>query len=162
MGLVLYQALTGRLPFGADLDAKLHQVAPRASAFADVPADLDELCASLLARDPRERPIPREERREVFVGRDAEQQALARWFAEGGSRVVLVRGPSGIGKSALLRRFLGGAQATVLAGRCFELESVPYKALDAVIDELARQLARRPIELPPEIDALATLFPVLR
>jgi hypothetical protein len=32
----------------------------------------------------------------------------------------------------------------ILAGRCFELESVPYKALDAIIDELARPLDRIP------------------
>jgi hypothetical protein len=32
----------------------------------------------------------------------------------------------------------------ILAGRCFELESVPYKALDAIIDERARRLDRIP------------------
>jgi len=197
-GVVLFEALTGRTPFdgsaGEVLRAKQQRDAPRARTFApSIPEYLDELCAALLARDPAARPTggevarrlrevpqpttvltPPPPRREPFVGRAAEQALLARSFdesAKGRSTVVLARGPSGIGKSALLRRFLDELkqrqpEAMILAGRCFELESVPYKALDAIVDELARQLRRLPdVEaaelLPRDAKALATLFPVL-
>ncbi|HEY6359514.1 MAG TPA: AAA family ATPase, partial [Vicinamibacterales bacterium] len=83
---------------------------------------------------------------------------------------VSVSGPSGIGKSALVRYFLGqiaGADdVLVLAGRCYENESVPYKALDGVVDDLSRHLSSMPrpeVEnlLPPDLPALTRVFPVL-
>ena len=83
---------------------------------------------------------------------------------------VAVCGPSGIGKSALVRRFLGELvrrdEVVVLAGRCYENESVPYKALDGVVDDLSRYLGSIPLEhalglLPPDVSALTRVFPVL-
>jgi serine/threonine protein kinase len=61
MGVVLFEALTGKLPFdGAPmrvLITKQTEQAPRASTYAtNIPPDLDELCARLLERDPTERP----------------------------------------------------------------------------------------------------------
>jgi hypothetical protein len=193
VGAVLFEALTGRTPFRGSIQelvsAKQSQAAPRASQLASgVPEDLDELCAALLSRAPEARPRGDEvlrrlhsvsapvepTRREPFVGRAAELAELARRFddlARGQTTVVLARGPSGIGKSALLRRFLDDVrqrrpETMILSGRCFELESVPYKALDAIVDELAHQLRRLPdVEsaalLPRDAKALATLFPVL-
>src|SRR5207237_4182236 len=55
--------------------------------------------------------------------------------------------------------------ALIVRGQCYEHESLPFKALDAMMDDLSRQLrhlgsALDPL-LPPEIGALARLFPVL-
>src|SRR5262249_27543536 len=57
--------------------------------------------------------------------------------------------------------------AVILAGRCYERESVPYKALDGLIDELtgflgATLASELPALLPPGVQALAQVFPVLR
>ncbi len=162
--------------------------------YADVPDDLDDLCMRLLHRIPQERPRGREvialvgtepaaeapppqrrsPARDLLIGRagqlEALQDALAATSA-GETRVVFVHGLSGVGKSALLKsfltRFVSQRYAAVLQGRCYERESVPYKALDALVDELANQLLRLPPQevaalLPRDMPALTRLFPVLR
>ncbi len=67
-----------------------------------------------------------------------------------------IRGPSGIGKTELLRSFLGGIRAgddaVVLEGACHPRESLAYKALDSVIDDLSRFLMRLP---DAEVEPLA-------
>ncbi len=109
----------------------------------------------------------------ALVGRARHLAFLRQAFAaaEGGAAVtVLVHGGSGMGKSALLRRFVDlvreGDRAVCLLGRCYEQETVPYKALDTLIDALCRHLVRLPrpeaeAVMPRDVLALARLFPVL-
>jgi len=109
-----------------------------------------------------------------LVGRSRHLAALAAAFATArrGSGVTLfIHGPAGTGKSALARCFADELarrdQAVVLVGRCYERESVPFKALDTLVDSLSRylrKLARLEAEalLPRDILALARVFPVLR
>jgi eukaryotic-like serine/threonine-protein kinase len=196
VGVVLYEALTGAVPFaGAPLEVLIQKqrrdpMPPRA-LVPETSADLDELCVGLLRKDPRERfgarelyerlsrgavpeltTTPREAR---FVGRKNELLALESAFerTRGGIPVMMhVRGESGVGKSALVRHFVDGLRASapeavVLSGRCYERESVPYKACDGVVDALARWLAKLPkVEaasfLPARAGLLAQVFPVLR
>ena len=162
-----------------------------------VPPELDALCMQLLQFDPRARPTGRQilralgvmpERRSatslpalslthgaIFVGREAELEQLHRAYArmrEGGGVTVLVHGESGVGKSRLVRHFtdaIGTSErdAVVLSGRCYERETVPYKALDGVMDALGRFLTRLPpgeadAYLPMRPGALVQAFPVLR
>ena len=114
------------------------------------------------------------DREASLVGRAPQGLALREAFdaARAGRPVTVhVRGSAGMGKSSVVRAFLDGlverAEAVVLRGRAYERESVPYKAVDAVIDTLSRHLmhltdTERNLALPPNMDALARLFPVLR
>ncbi|MFJ3798519.1 AAA family ATPase [Streptomyces sp. NPDC090088] len=66
-----------------------------------------------------------------FVGREAERELLGRLYEEAGAgrpRVVVVEGPAGIGKTALVRRFLAESGAErVVGGSGAESESgLPY------------------------------------
>ena len=109
----------------------------------------------------------------ALVGRGRHRQVLDEALAEmiGGRTVVFyLHGPSGAGKTALLMSFLDEritrADAVVLAGRCYERESVPYKALDSLIDSLARHLKSLPEAevaaiLPRDMVSLARVFPGL-
>ncbi|WP_437939832.1 protein kinase domain-containing protein [Sorangium sp. So ce341] len=199
VGVMLHQALTGRLPAQSGaapapgpLPAQGGAAPAPGPAATAAPEDLDRLCRELLAHDPAARPTAREvaarllgqaagapiARRPApaapFVGRAAELGRLHAALDEaraGRTAVALLRGSSGIGKSALLQRFLesaGGEPGAVpLAGRCFQQESVPYKALDGVVDELGRLLARAAPEdlaawLPDDVVELGRAFPVLR
>ena len=202
VGAMLYQALTGQLPFvGSVLDVmqrKQESEAPPPRAVSPgVPHDLDVLCEGLLHRDPNERPSGMDVLRALkgvsaggpaavsppplaagpapFVGREPQLEALRDAFQTlktGRALTVAVHGRSGMGKTALVRRFLDelkslDGEAVVLAGRCYERESVPYKALDALVDALSRYLRRLPSAqaeafLPHDILALARVFPVLR
>src|SRR5439155_25516090 len=106
-----------------------------------------------------------------FVGRKTELEALHASYAKSRKRcqLALVRGPSGIGKTALVREFLDSLpdEPLVLQGRCYEQESVPYKALDGVVDDLTRHLRRLDSQrvaetLPADFAVLGRVFPVLR
>ena len=194
-GVMLYEALTGRAPYlQPAIEVLLGRVQqtppPRPRDLSPVvPADLEDLCLELLSREPELRPTEREILRRlrveslesselsapegVFIGRERELAQLrhALTAAQESARVVLVDGASGVGKSALLRRFgelVAGdpAPPVVLAGRCHERESLPFKAVDGVVDALSRWMARLPPSdavalLPRQVGALAQVFPVL-
>jgi hypothetical protein len=110
----------------------------------------------------------------LFIGREAHMARLTQAFAHarlGKTSVVFVSGYSGMGKSALVRCFanelIRDGQAIVLRGRCYERESVPYKAFDDIVDSLSRFMMRLPAEeaselLPRNVHSLARLFPVLK
>jgi hypothetical protein len=201
VGVMLFEAITGQLPFNghgqAIMERKQADAVPRARSIApSAPADLDDLCALLLSRDANLRPSaqtisarleahasaapevlslvrPLSARPAHLLGREAETAALHDAYATaaaGEALVVRVSGESGMGKSALVGAFLdelrAANRAVVISGRCYERESVPYKAVDRVVDELTRYLRKlREVEtatlMPRDIGALARVFPVL-
>ncbi len=198
VGVMLYEILTGTLPFEGELMqvlfAKQTTTPRRPSELAPgVPPDLDELCLALLQTEPASRPTGAEVLERLgasspasapaaatqsiappFVGRASELASLRESFAlsrEAG-HCVIVEGESGIGKSRLVSQFLErlaheSPDALVLRGRCFERESIPYKAFDGLVDALAERLARLSHDAaralrPQWPEALAQVFPALR
>ena len=201
LGVMLYEGLTGRSPFVGRpsemmREKQRREPQPPHKIAAGIPEDLDRLCVGLLRRDPSRRPTGREILLQVggdpaqpagakatvsesrglpFVGRRRQltllEDALEVVAAEGRAVTLCVHGGSGMGKTALVRRFLDSLkardEAVVLAGRCFERESVPYKALDSLMDSMSHYLkglpsARAEALMPRDVLALTRLFPVLR
>ena len=199
VGVILYQALTGRLPFrGRFFEVMMRKqtrdpIQPR-EINREVPRDLNDLCIRLLRRDAESRPTGREVLRRLgaratgtlpasfasttaesaFIGRERLLAELHDAFSatrEGETVSVYVHGNSGMGKSTLVRTFLDQVKEQrhkpiILQGRCYERESVPYKALDGVVDSLSKHLAslrhgRAEALMPRNSLALARVFPVM-
>jgi serine/threonine protein kinase len=108
----------------------------------------------------------------TFVGREDEIERLESTFTTvryGTPAIAHVLGASGIGKTELVRTFLSTLEerpeTLVLRGSCRPNESVPYKALDTLVDELSRFLLSRPEAAAtlsaPQAAALVRVFPVL-
>ena len=198
-GVMFYEALTGQLPFNerAVVLNRRSVAAPSVRALnARVAESLAALIGGLLDREPARRPPARDILQQLqittggvkprrgddassprmnipFVGRARELATLHAAFDDvqhGRIAVIHVSGPSGIGKSELVRRFLLSVEAAdaalVLRGRCHPQEAVPYKALDRLIDGLSRFLVSMPASqiaslVPRHALALTRLFPVL-
>jgi len=135
VGVMLFEALTGRLPFGGTsrevMQAKVSQPAPLVLKYAlDADRELAALCDRLLEFDVHHRPptdelrrfaglpvAPARSRRQAtqdapegapLLGRERELatlRAAAERARSGTISSVLVGGPSGIGKSALCEHF---------------------------------------------------------
>src|SRR5678815_3364864 len=114
----------------------------------------------------------RQRQRLAIVGRTEPLQRLNEALDASDDRpsVIHLCGPSGIGKTALLREFITRLRkdpgVLVFTGRCYESESIPYQALDDLIDHIGQYLRSLPqghIErlLPRNFALLVRMFPVL-
>lgn len=204
VGVMLYQALVGRLPFSGKffevmMDKQSIDPPAPADLVENVPPALNELCVKLLRREPERRPSGRQilralgdgktgplktplmatpvspsRQRGAFIGRDRQMRELMAAFEatrRGQTVTCYVHGESGVGKTALIKNFLDDLRdhqrdTVILEGRCYERESVPYKALDGVVDSLTKYLMALPESkaealMPRDVLALARLFPVM-
>ncbi len=194
VGVLLFEALTGRLPLSGDPAAVLYAkknfrpVQPTV-LNAEIPADLSQLCVDLLSSDPNHRPagptirhllqpviyathalVPRPLARMPFVGRRDQLKTLSEAFSSVQRSQqpawIYVSGRSGMGKTALINAFLNTLNADssplVFTGRCHQRESVPFKALDGLIDSIVNHLSRLPSALADDIvsDSSASLVRV--
>ncbi len=184
IGVILYQALSGRLPFDGAFDEVMllkQSTAPESpSAFVSgLPEDLVKLCQELLARDPADRPrgqeilnrlrgrsesrdeLSRRRQTHPLYGRSWHRHVLDSSYLSVLNRQtasVFVFGRTGTGKTTLIRSFLEDLvtreDTLVLSGRCYEHEWFPFKAVDSLIDALVRHLK----QLSPS--ELARLLPL--
>jgi eukaryotic-like serine/threonine-protein kinase len=200
VGVMLYQALTGKLPFSGNvlqiiMNKRSIDPPPPSELVADIPKELNVLCTMLLHRSPDERASGNDVLRMLgesmdlrnsfvstasltsaphFVGRRQFLDQLHDAFkatTRGGTHTAYIQGSSGMGKSALVRHYLEQLRAkrpdvVILEGRCYGRESMPYKAIDGVIDSLTKYLTRLPSAkaealMPRDALALARLFPVM-
>ena len=111
----------------------------------------------------------------VLIGRDSQlaelELARQQMLATGKPVLVWISGLSGEGKSSLCETFLRplrkGTEMLVLAGRCYDRESVPFKAVDSIVESLVRYLRSRhgkwlESEQPEDVEFLAAVFPLFR
>lgn len=178
-GVMLYNALAGRLPFEGTAsqvfsDKLAGAPPPPAELKPGVDPALAELALRLLSPVSSVRPSGADvlailggetsastdgdlDPSSIVVGRNAELQRLHQALAAargGRPGLVMVHGEPGMGKSTLLRAFTESLPRDVqlYQGRCHETERVPFKGLDGAVDMLCEDLARRSIA---EIEALA-------
>lgn len=167
--------------------------APRVSTINPaVPAHLDQLIADLLNFDDLVRPTAGDVVMRLganqqqtampqqvaprFIGRSVELAQLATLMHGGHSadaptqpvrscNMVLVVGTAGVGKATLLRQAVATCRTTVMSwrGRCKDNEHVPYRAFDAIIDDIACGIAEGglPSHYHPSA-ALHAVFPNLQ
>jgi hypothetical protein len=193
VGVMLFECLTGLRPFVGSavqiLLTKQQQDAPDpAETLPEMPEPLRALCRGLLERQPDRRAGAQQlhelfgeaensvNLREgaAFVGRASElerlRSALERVRSGRTAAIVGVAGPAGIGKTALIQRFVREVEredaALVLRCRCVERETLPFKGVDGLVDALALALRRMPeVEAaalqPRQLGPLSRIFPAL-
>ena len=199
VGVILYQALTGRLPFEGTYAEILQKKQTRKPSpprewFDEIPEWLDQLTLDLLQPIPKDRPksidilerigaqIPADSQMRSeslagqmpLIGRMTELKELRRAFQQtesGQSRALFIEGESGIGKSHLARLAVallqGEAPSLALCARCYKQESIPYKAMDGLMEQLSHYLNMLPPSelrtlIPEGIEELTQIFRVLR
>ncbi|MBK9754608.1 MAG: AAA family ATPase [Nannocystis sp.] len=173
VGEILWESLTGALRHQGSLHAMLeHKLTrdplPPSSEGVAVPPELDRLCLDLLARDPAARPTAAEVLTRLgradlvaievvthgLVGRASETKALLAAILaarSGQPSVAAISGRSGFGKTTVVAHVVELARREhgllAFTGHCSERESIPFKALDTALDELAVHLCNHPDDL---------------
>lgn len=191
LGATLFEAISGRLPFceswSTTLLAKQIRPAPSIVEFApSIPKELARVVDGLLARNPAERmrledawhalrpappsggPARLQRASSGLFGRNQELQLLRDLPARSRAKNVICRisGDSGVGKSCLLAATVKDWRdqgVLVLSSRCYQWEAIPFKAADALVDQLYEYAVSRAgqLRLPADLALASRMFPVL-
>lgn len=165
----------------ADLADGLLQGDPQQRPNADLIAEalslqLDSITHSSRASsdDELDAAVSLDEPEQILIGREAQlaelEAAKQELLDKREPVVVWITGLSGEGKSSLAEKFLRPLRRDdeflVLSGRCYDRESVPFKAVDVLIEALVGFLRSRSDNqvdtwLPRDTHMLASLFPTL-
>ena len=142
LGVVLFHALSGRLPFEAPgmavLGMHLKAMAPRIRQLRpDIPPRIDELLARMLEKDPTRRPMLREVRHALIEARRA--PAAAEQLATGTPRPAAPPAPP---------------PSVPRMPTPVPHQTPPHEGVEMSIDELIASLPR---EALPSADAIAAL-----
>jgi serine/threonine protein kinase len=170
LGCILRPLLDDRSPAGVgpELTAVVHALLEADPVRRPTIAEVRK---ALGLPSPRSRPVAVARRgREPFVGRGDVLGRLDEALdaaAGGRTELTIIRGESGVGKSALLRAFADRARRRgfrVFAGSCYERELLPFRAFDRIVDQLAATVpdlaAARASCLLEQTADLAEVFPV--
>lgn len=185
-GAVLFEAITGRaVKTRADAEWRQRQVD---EGLPWLPDRLAAILCALMARKSSDRPdataiarllgahldsdpllVAPVITRTKLVGREQEIEQAYRALAASSGVPVTVRvdGPPGIGKTSLVEAVLQRLEGvTIIRARCRPSDSVPFSALDEVIDELCEHVLTPQdfagLSVPTtHLRCLAQMFPVL-
>lgn len=208
VGSILYELVTGELPFSGNVAQVL--VAKQTRSPARIPEHYgagvkhfeawSELCLGLLRKKPEDRlsgrnildtleastPEHGEQggrqalatpsvKRHSFVGRAHEVAQIDAAFVatlDGQPTTVVIDGAAGMGKTQLVREWVKRTRQLhpdlcLLNGRCYDRDTVSFRALDTVVDELTRVWRGLPADqaaaiMPRNAHWLAEVFPVCR
>ena len=176
-GVMMYETITGGFPpVKVDMLAAVGtperyclNSSQAEKMLADCPGELANLCLEMLCSDAARRPVAADIIRRLgsdvgqpiplavsdadFVGRERGLEFLSAGLhlARQGQPVVrLIRGESGMGKTALLNRwtkkYLDQASTLRLSIRCHSQDHTPLRALNLLVQELVTCLSQRPTE----------------
>jgi eukaryotic-like serine/threonine-protein kinase len=168
LGVELYELVSGDLPFPGAIEGSM--VARQLGRYTPLPAscELRDVIHALLdprperrlgwrgGREERERSLP-------FIGRIVEMAQLLAAIERppgDGPRIAVLRGASGLGKTALVEE-VTHARDDVLAGRCHPRERVRFSGIDSAVDALVDELGDDAAALCEgvHVAALARQFP---
>jgi non-specific serine/threonine protein kinase len=184
-GVVLYEMVTGTLPFDADTPLatallRLNLPAPRASAkVPGLPLLWDQVIARCLSREPIDRfsrpkdavlalagiqaagrlspgALPTE--RTTFVGREGELRQLAQLLDAPGIRLVTLTGPGGAGKTRLAIEAAGRA-GRQFPGGVFFVNLSPITDPDNVLRTIVGAVGLQPNRDVDLLDQVASVVP---
>lgn len=175
VGAVIVEALTGSLHDEVDVrgDDPLLALARRLLAPDPDARPAASDAAAALAGFATAEPALHAGVESPFVGREPQLAALAEAFARVDRSTIVVghvRGPSGIGKTALVRRFLDQVKARcpsaiVLHGRCHPYEQIAFGGVDRIVEGLAEAIRDGEVSIagipPRALAALVRLFPAM-